>query len=363
MRIIFDIGHPAHVNFFKPIMSQLNSEGHKLLITVLKRGKLPIIARNELNGYCLKFIGRHRGSRWSIIFEANILKFIELFWICLRFRPVIGVSAGSFVLGAVLKLQCKPNIQFDDDPERKLNVLLEKVTSTKLYFPIFCNESNKKVGKYNALKEWSYLSPKQFTPNEEILNEYGLVPKRYVFIREISTGSLNYSKQLKNVIAPFSSFFPANMKILFSLEDKKLRNNYPENWILLKEPVAHIHSLMYFSAMVISSGDSMAREGAILGTPSIYCGIREMRANDIMINLGMLFKVKSENLMDLVKTLLNGELSIHEQEEFRQKLGREWDDVSEYVIASIKNCFSLKRKKPKISNQQESCEIRKNCIK
>ena len=71
----------------------------------------------------------------------------------------------------------------------------------------------------------------------------------------------------------------------------------------MKEPVKDIHSLMYFSQVVISSGDSVAREGAMLGVPSIYAGIRDMPANVIMIKKEMLFKLEPKEIAGMVEKM------------------------------------------------------------
>ena len=74
---------------------------------------------------------------------------------------------------------------------------------------------------------------------------------------------------------------------MLSLEDKSTKERYPEDWILLEEPVEGIHSLIYYSCALISSGDSMAREAALLGVPSYYLGIRyDMPAKSCCIKAG-----------------------------------------------------------------------------
>lgn len=335
MRILIDICHPAHINFFKIVAERLKNEGHEILITVLKRGKLPSIAEDVFYGFNVKIINKHRGTRWSIIFEANILKFFILLKICFQFKPDIGLSAGSFILGAVLKLYNKPNIQFDDDPERKINVFLEKITSTKLYFPIFYNKEKNNIKIYNSLKEWAYLSPEYFNENDSVLSTYEIKSKEYIFIREISTGSLNYLGQKVGIIASIAKSLPPGIKIVMSLEDKTKINQYPSNWIILNEPVKDLHSLIYYSKLLISSGDSMAREAAILGVPSIYCGKRIMAANEVLIREGMLFHLKIEDVPIVVNNIINGKIQIQNQEKFRFFLKNRWDDVNKIIMEEI----------------------------
>ncbi len=336
MRILIDIGHPAHVNFFKNVISTLRNNGHDIFITAIRRGKLSKIIKSEFNEIPVRFNGKHRGTKWSILFEANILRFIEQLKFVYSKKIDIAVSCGSFTTGAIFKFVLrKPNIQFDDDPERKINVALEKMTSTELVFPPIVGINNK-VKTMNALKEWAYLSPKYFTPSIQELDNYNLKPQRYVFIREVSTGSLNYANQQSNIIATFARDLPHNYKVLLSLEDKSTINQYPSDWILLKEPLNDIHSLIYFSKIVISSGDSMAREGAMLGVPSIYCGIREMAANRLMIDKGMLFHKDVEEVPQFVERIISSDIKIEEQDKFRERLEDEWVDVTEFIVSQIK---------------------------
>ena len=127
---------------------------------------------------------------------------------------------------------------------------------------------------HNTLKEWAYLNPRTFVPKVEVLERYGVKPKEYMFLREVSVGTINYTGQESGAILGIKDMIPKGMKVLLSLEEKKRRKEYPEDWILLQEPIEDIHSLIYYAAGLVSSGDSMAREAALLGVPAYYLGIR-----------------------------------------------------------------------------------------
>lgn len=335
MKILVDISHPAHLNFFKNAIQLLKEEKHDVIITALNRGKLPNILLEELNGFSIKLNGRHRGGKWSIIFEANILRFLQQLRYVFSKKIDIAISCGSFTTGAIFKyILFKPNIQFDDDPERKVNVFLEKLTSTKLIFPPIYKGSNKIV-IVNALKEWAYLSPDYFKPDPDVLQKYGISPKKYIFIREVSTASLNYKFQQSNLVTKIANKFPEKLKVILSLENKSTASQYPESWLILKEPVKDIHSLMYFSRLLISTGDSMAREGSMLGVPSIYCGERDMAANRIMIDKGMLFIKNIIQVPDFIQYIVNNKIGIEGQDNFRESLRSDWDDVTFFLIKQI----------------------------
>ncbi len=343
MKIAIDIGHPAHVNFFKVAARRLLSDGHDVTVIYINRGKLPLIVKEELREFRQVMIGLHKGSKYSVIIDANLRRFFQLLKYLRHYQFDIGLSVGGFNFGGVLKLHSVPNIQFDDDPERGINIFLEKHTSTQLYFPPII-KSGGRIRCFNALKEWAYLSPKYFTPDESVIDEYGLEKKDYIFVREVSTGTLNYSKQKSNVISTFADQLGQNEKVILSIEDKDKEEYYPRNWQFLREPLRDIHSLMYFSKLVISSGDSMAREGAILGVPSIYCGFREMKANKIMEDKNILYHIKPEEVINKLNQLRNRNFFINEQENFREKLKQEWTDVSEFIYETVKNLINYGKK-------------------
>ena len=335
MRILIDISHPAHINFFKFAINRLFQENNEIIITALRRGKVPSIIEKEFWNHKVKYVGEHKGTKLSIIFNANIKKFFNLLFFVINKKTDIGISVGGIPLGFVFKILGKPYLRFSDDPECKIHLFLAKLTSTELFFPPIIKPDGK-VKIMNALKEWAYLSPKYFTPAIKELSNYNLRPQGYIFIREVSTGSLNYANQQSNMIATFARDLPHNYHVLLSLEDKSTINQYPSNWILLKEPLNDIHSLIYFSKIVISSGDSMAREGAMLGVPSIYCGIREMAANTVMIDKGMLFHKDVKDVPQFIDRIINNDIKIEEQDKFRERLENEWIDVTEFIIRQIK---------------------------
>lgn len=331
MKIIVDIAHPAHVNFFKHALRMLRGEGHEVIISGLRRGKLPKILEEELGDFPVHYVGRHRGTTFSIILEANLLKAVRLFWLVLRKRPDFGLSVGSFTLGAVMKLLGKPNVQFDDDPERKMNVWLEKLTSTRLFFPPLI-QPHQNVSTMQALKEWAYLSPRYFAPDSSVLADYGVAPQQYFFVREVSTGSLNYQDQAANTIASFAHQLPSEFPVLLSLEYKEAGGQYPKHWIHLREPVTDIHSLLYYSRLVISSGDSMAREGAMLGVPSLYVGVRDMKANRRLQDEKMLFRCDANQAPTLVSKITQAKVAVPSQDDFRAHLSNQWDDITQLIV-------------------------------
>ncbi len=335
MRVLIDIMHIPHINFLKNAVNLLKGKGVDIKIFCLDRGRNISIAKEEFNGVEVMSLGKHRGSFLSIIFEANILRFFLIFKHLLFNRYDVGLSVGSFLTGFGLKLFGKPNFQYYDDPENKKNLFFQRLTATKLFYPSFFK--SKGIINFNALKEWAYLSPKYFRPVIECLNEYDLKEKEYIFVREVNSNTTNYVGQSSDMISTIANKFPSKIKVILSLENKERINLYPKSWILLNEPVKDIHSLMYYSKVILSSGDSMAREGAMLGVPSIYCGVREMAANEVMKEKGLLFQLDVNEVPDFISEIFINNKTLLNQKEYRNKLLSEWDDVTEQIVFNILN--------------------------
>lgn len=335
MLIAFDIPHLADFNLFKNAIIILSQKGYAVNVYVLNRGCLCEIVKHELPKTVNVIpIGSWKKGKIGKIFVTNLYRILLLYKALRRQLPIIGISPGSISFSIALKILKIPNIQFSDDIERWMINYVEGVFATEKYFPKVTKKyRSKKIFKINMLKQWAYLSPKYFQPNIDILPSYNLTPKSYFFVREISTKSYNYKNQTEFLISKICSLFPENTKIVLSLEDKSVSSLYPKDWIILNEPVRDIHSLIYFSKALISSGDSMAREGAILGIPSIYCGVRSMEVNAILEREGMLFHLNYKEVPEFLNKIIENKLPIEDQEEFRNRISAIFIELSDFIVS------------------------------
>jgi uncharacterized protein len=332
--IWYDITHPAQLNFYLNSIKKLSLR-YNILVTVVDRGKLPAIAKKELGGIeNTRFfvVGKHRGGRFSAIFEANFLRLAGLFLLLLQNKIHLHFSNGY--QGSLLsKLFGFRAVTFGDDPD-SIDYRLKLVFSDKVFFCLYSSEFIEVAEKATILpllKEWAYLNPDYFLPDKNQITKYGLNPYQYLFVREVTTGTLNYSKQKYGLIAELAGRLPKELPVLFSLEDKVKRDMYPENWILIQEPVDDIHSLIYFSRALISSGDSMAREGAVLGLPSFYIGTRKMAANEVLRRFVQFYQVKVEEFDDIFKGELQ-RFNPHNQLRNIQLLRQKFMDINVFIF-------------------------------
>ena len=115
----FDICHTPQYNFYKNFIIRLAEEGHVVYLTVLDRGKMPLIVRKELAAYpAIKIyvIGRHRLAKWSAIVDANLIRIVKLFLWSLDKRIDIAYS-NAFLSSVIGRVRGFHSYTFDDDPQ------------------------------------------------------------------------------------------------------------------------------------------------------------------------------------------------------------------------------------------------------
>ena len=337
-KVLFDISHPAHVNFFSNLINQLIEKGVTVDVVTLERGALLQILDKEYSTIDYEVVNRHRSNFFGLILHTGIFRTLTLLkkYLFKSYDVFIGVAAVQLAL--LSKFKNTKSIIFYDDPEYKLNYLPSKLMADVIYMPRVCNVFGQNVSLVNCSKEWSYLSPKYFKPNSDVLNKYGVEPYKYIFVREVSNETMNYRSQ-KNRRIELIHEMDFDYPVLFSLEDHERKNLY-HKWTLLQEPVDDIHSLMYFSNLIISDGDSMAREGALLGNRSIYCGNRNMRINKELIQRGLLTWVNHKYELEQI---INSTVEKSEREEvikarqdsIRSELFEEWTDINNILFNEI----------------------------
>jgi len=342
MNVWIDFGHLPQYNFYRPVIDRLTADGHTVYITYLRRGRMPRILHHELKDnprVKLYQVGIHRMKRWSVWLEANLLRNIQMFFWKIGKHIDVALSNGyqSAMVGWLFGV---PSYSFDDDPET-IDYRPKLWFNTKTHYCIYEYRGKRKISPkaiiLPALKEWAYLSPSIFKPNPKVLERYGVEPYSYVFLREVSVGTMNYVGQQAGAVYAVKDLIPKDKKVLFSLEEKDKRDKYPAEWILLQEPLDDVHSLIYYSCGLMSSGDSMAREAAMLGVPAYYLGVRHyMSANMTAHQVAGLQNEKSMDVREWVKLLSQPvEQLKQQQQERREAVNKSFVDITQYILNTV----------------------------
>ena len=267
MKILIDIGHPAHVHLFKNFAHDMISKGHNVLFTC--RDKEFEMALLQENGF--QFI--NFGHKYKSVFGKilGMLKFdLKETQICLNFKPDLMLSHGSIYAAHAAFFIHKPHISFEDTfnfEQIKLYKPFTDVIFTSDYEHPFV--STKEI-HYAGYHELAYLHPNRFKPDESVLNELGVSKgEKYVIMRFVSWNAshdighkgISYENKLK-AIEDFSKYAKVFISSEAELPDelKKYRLNINPN---------RIHDALAFADLMWGESFTIPAECSILGVPSI----------------------------------------------------------------------------------------------
>jgi predicted glycosyltransferase len=289
MKIIIDIGHPAHVHYFRNFILEMQSKGHKFLIVARDKE----VTHKLLKYYGINYYNRRRGSTHLVgkliyLIYANI----QLLRISLGWRPNLFLSFGSPYAAHVSKLLNKPHIGLTDTEHAKLGIISFAPFSEVIITPEFFYKSfgNKHI-KFNGFFELSYLNAKYFKLNKNIYSELGLQDNdKYAIVRFVSwsashdIGQKGFSSEskieiVKNLAKKLKVFITSESDLPEELEEYKF-NILPER----------LHDALAFATLYVGEGATTAVESACLGTPSIYVNsldagtLSELAKNDLLFS-------------------------------------------------------------------------------
>lgn len=267
MRIIVDIGHPAHVHFFKNAIWNLEKKGHQ--IKVVSRDKDVVI--ELLDAYKIPHTVLSTAKHSKVhLFEELFVRESKLYSIARQFDPDLIMGILSPPVAHVAWALGKKSIIFNDTEHAEI---AQKTTYP--FCDIICTPTSfkKDVGKkqirYRGYHELAYLHPAYFSPNPEVLRELDVEPEEpFVILRFISWDAhhdvgqygINNKLALVQELEKFGKVFISSEGQLAEEFDK----------YRIRVPSEKIHSLLYYATLCVGEGATMAVESAILGTPSIY---------------------------------------------------------------------------------------------
>ncbi len=336
MRILIDIGHPAHVHLFKHVAIKLKKKGHTILFSVRKKNVNVALLQSlgfdfEIYGESQK--GVFRKLFGLITFNLRLLKIIK------NFKPSISISHSSFYLSQICCLLRIPNITLEDTGNAEQVILYRYFTNAILTSSSFHKSYGKKQIKYDAYHELAYLHPNQFVPNKNIFQELGLQEEdKFVLLRFVSWsashdfGQSGISAENKEILI---DTLKSKYKVFISSED-----NLPNSLIQYKLNVSpdRIHDVLYYAEFYIGEGASMASESAILGTPAVYVNSMEAGTISEQEKYGLLFHLKnSKDLIKLVKDLMCIDNMKTVFNEKRKSMLLDKIDLSAFLVWFIEN--------------------------
>lgn len=269
MRILIDIGHPAHVHYFRNCLRILKEEGHEFLIVARDND----VIHELLHRYGIPFISRGRGG-FSIpgkMFFMARTNFV-LFRHARRFRPDLMLSVASPYLAQVGWLLGIPTVTLDDTEGAILGRMLYLPFTSLVITPdTYRKDLGKKQVRVNSSLEMCYLHPDYFTGRNGLRDELGLKPDEpYAIVRLVSWKAVHdrgHRGLMPDRVQQVCRGLSKHCRVFVSSE-----SFIPDELRSLQFPLPPdcLHAALAGASLYVGEGATMAAEAAMLGVPSCY---------------------------------------------------------------------------------------------
>jgi len=268
MKILIDIGHPAHVHYYKNFIRIMESKGHSFFVTARDRE----CVKELLNYEDINFVSRGKGAKSTtgrIYYLTKATMLILLY--SLRFKPDILLGHGSIYAALAAMMIGKPCVLTSDTDSTKVHKQLIKIISVLLSPSCFRYKYGVKHILFDGFMEMMYLHPNYFNTNRDLIENY--LPnnsKKNVLMRFVSWDAYhdkNISGLPNDLKKKLVETLEPHCNIFISSENKM--DNYLEKH-RIKIPPYLMHSFINCMDMFIGESATMTSEAALLGVPAIY---------------------------------------------------------------------------------------------
>jgi uncharacterized protein len=272
MNILIDIGHPAHVHYFRNLAFELEKKGNQVFWSVKD---IPV-AKQLLDIYGFEyFVLPQKSDKLPGKISRQFFYNIKLLHFCIKkkIRLILGVSVTAAHISKISKIK---SFVFDDDDDLVQPLVTKYVTPfcTELLSPdsLIGKRSRKDTIFYPGFHELAYLHPNQFTPDPSVLEECGLKDGEPFFIFRFNVFKAHHDNNIRGLS------LEQKLQLIHILEKKGRifitteREIEPElsYWQLRISP-EKIHSLLSYATLFVSDSQTMTSEAVMLGVPSLRC--------------------------------------------------------------------------------------------
>lgn len=338
MKIFIDIGHPAHVHYFRNFIKIMEGKGHHFFITARDKE----VTHDLLNYYKIKYSSRGKGGagiwgKFLYLFKANFI----LFKYARSFKPDLFLSFGSAYAAQVSKLIGKPHIAFDDTEHSKIEHLMYAPFTDAILTPsCFFKALGKKQIYFDGYMELCYLHKNYFTPEKSIRTKLELhETDKYIVIRFVSWGA-------NHDIGHYGLKTETKMKIINLLKnDYKLfissEAGLPQDLkqYELKIAPSDLHSVLAGAYLYIGEGSTTASECSVLGIPNVYINsltVGYCKEQDEKYNL--CFHLKNDSkAIEFIKNLISNENLSEEYSHKKEIMLKDKINVTDFMVWFVEN--------------------------
>lgn len=336
MRILIDIGHPAHVHYFKNSIRLLEAQGHEFLIVARDND----VIHELLKRHSIPFVTRGRGGfsipgKMAYIAMANYVLMRQ----ALRFQPDLMLSVASPYLAQVGWILRIPTVTLDDTEGAILGRMLYLPFTNMVITPdTYRNNLGPKQVRVNSSLEMCYLHPKYFGKEIDPHKELGLQNgEPYAIIRLVSWKAVHdrghrglSTQRVQQVCHELSK----HCRVFISSESQ-----IPPELSAYRIPITpdRLHAVLSGASLYVGEGATMAAEAAMLGVPSCYVSSIDLGYINAQASMGLIRHYRSAELFLQDLPELVNLLKIQDPESGRNTYFRNRVDMTGLLVWLIRN--------------------------
>jgi predicted glycosyltransferase len=336
MRVLIDIGHPAHVHFFRHPIAELRRRGHAILVTSRRKE----IATDLLDAFGLEHLTLSGEKGRGGMLGELLLRDFRLSRVVRQWRPDVMAAIGGIFIAHAGVLNRVRSLVFYDTENAKLQNLLTYPFATRVLVPR-CYQSWTPRGRtirYPGYHELSYLRPPNFVPDRAIALANGVAEDRPTFLVRLVAWRANHDFGERGLGTDDVRFITRRLgelgKVIISAEA-----TLPEDLLQHRYSGAPemMHHVMAHCAGFFGESATMASECAVLGMPAVYAAhtgrgyTDEQEARYGLVRNAR--KLDERTISDALEWLLA--FPQGRGAALRQKLLQDTCDVSAFAVAAI----------------------------
>lgn len=341
MKILVDIGHPAHVHYFKNFIYEMSKRKHKFLV----------VARNKevsielLNAFKIPFVSRGKGASGLL---GKILYYPIAVYIIIKnailFKPDFFLSFGTIYPPIVSFIFNKTMVTITDTEHEYLSKFIFKPFSDVILTPSFFREKfGKNHLKVNTLVELGSLHPEYFRPDISVKKKYLNINdnEKFIIIRfvewnashDLNENGLSITSK-RTIVSELSKIYKVFISSEGILDDEFKKYQ-------LKIPAEKMHDVLFYSELFFGESGTMAVESALLGTPAITFSSSAKKCGnflDLRDKYELLFYFEDDNkALNCAKKLLGDHESKSKWKFKSKKLINETINFTKFLIWFFEN--------------------------
>jgi len=340
MRVLIDIGHPAHVHFFRHAIHLFHKNGHQTIITSREKE----FALQLLDDLGLEHIPLSRMGKGGLLgLGMELLKRnFALYKVIKQHKPDIMLAIGGVTIAQVGKLTGIPSLVFYDTENAKLQNAITYPFASCVVVPQ-CYESwlpKKRHVRYSGYHELAYLRNNLFSPDKSIAIQSGLDPDKDNFLLRLVSWQANHDVGEKG----FTLDLTLRLIDKLSKLGKVMISSEAQLPVELKAyaypgKISEIHHVLAYCRLYLGESATMASEAAVLGIPALYiANTGRGYTNEQQHKYGLVNNIRSLE-WDLITEGVDQALQLTKEDLNlkRSLLLNDTVDVAEFIVKCAEN--------------------------